>query len=346
MTIIANKIIGGVFALEDVSIERGIDSIWRHWTRSSKAQYLFHNARSAIRFVVEQQTPKIFWVPAYSCTEVACLSTRLTSQVKFYPVDAQLAPELNFLDDNIEPGDVVLVTNYFGRSCSKKITEFARDRASVIWVEDCAQALDTGVGPVGGVQIFSPRKLVGVPDGGLLVDFLGTITPPNLSSLVSGDLCMKAPQVRSEQLGRARNDLWFPAFKEAERSMSVSLERSHPETKKILSGVKLDKISAARKANYLTLYDELKEFAFFPEEPLSWVPLGFPIIVDDQERLLGYLHSKNIFATCHWSQLVAPKSEFQFEHNLSESLITLPCDQRYSTNDMLRIVAIVKSFYS
>ena len=105
-------------------------------------------------------------------------------------------------------------------------------------------------------------------------------------------------------------------------------------------------ISDARKRNYHYLYEKLSEFALFSEPPVGWVPLGFPMLINKREKVLKTLYQNNVFAASHWAKIEAPLSKFPLEHSISQSLITLPCDQRYDLDDMERIVSIVRSCIS
>ncbi len=335
------KHIGGVFPLASVEVGDTPNSIWNAWTLDSKANYLFHNARSAIAYCVSQSRAKRFWIPAYICSAVSTLELSTISNL-FYPVDEQFNPCSGFLEKNLVAGDIVLFVNYFGRPNHQAFTDFVRRKADVLWIEDCSQALDTGAPPLGDFRVFSPRKLLGVPDGGLLVDFYGCIQRPNLLPLKHKGAIELASKTRALKGKENRNDLWYPAFVKAEASMRVTLDGAHPVTRAILENTNMRNIARIRRENYLFLLRELGEISLLDDALLNWVPMGFPVRVSFRNEILKALHNNGVFASCHWSPLTVSTDRFLLEHSFSSEALTLPCDHRYSLEDMKFIVDLVR----
>lgn len=335
----SNRFIGGVFAIEQQNVSRSYQSVWTRWAENAKAQYLFHNARSVFTYLVTQIRPSRLWLPAYCCQQISQLSNRLDTAVSFYPVDEQLRPNIEFLYNCLRADDAVLVINYFGRCQSESLKRFVRSTKSVTWIEDCAQALALEGDPLGDFRVYSPRKLLGVPDGGVLVDYGGQLKVPALDPLTDEKIFLRPGELRARFSGEGRNDLWYPAFRAAEASMRVSQSQASTITMNVLLATDIDNLAIARRKNYIFLLEHLENLAFIKEKPVDWVPLGFPIAVNEQDKVLEHLHSRGIFASCHWKYLDAPKDKFSQEHKLANSLITLPCDQRYDIQDMGRIVS-------
>ncbi|MFP6582604.1 MAG: hypothetical protein VCD00_08615, partial [Candidatus Hydrogenedentota bacterium] len=100
-------------------------------------------------------------------------------------------------------------------------------------------------------------------------------------------------------------------------------------------------VSRARKRNYQYLLERLRNLAFWADWEGDWVPLGFPILTEAADHLWEHLSSRDIFAPRHWRDLPSPKSAFSEAHDLSNRIMTLPCDQRYTTKDMERVVQCV-----
>ena len=69
----------------------------------------------------------------------------------------------------VRTGDAVLVVSYFGNPIAPSWCTLSRQRPEIVWIEDRAQALWPNSNPMGSWVVYSPRKLIGVPDGGVLV---------------------------------------------------------------------------------------------------------------------------------------------------------------------------------
>lgn len=101
-------------------------------------------------------------------------------------------------------------------------------------------------------------------------------------------------------------------------------------------------IGAARRRNFAYLARRLGAFALLPEVQPDFVPLGFPVRVPAWRRaaVRERLFQERIFAATHWECLPSPAPEFPAEHALAASVLTLPCDQRYSPEHMERVAAV------
>jgi hypothetical protein len=72
-------------------------------------------------------------------------------------------------------------------------------------------------------------------------------------------------------------------------------------------------------------------------------PLCYPLLIDLpglRERLI----SQRIYVPCYWRDALARCAEDSFESRLVDSLVPLPCDQRYSDREMEIVIdAVIKA---
>lgn len=333
--------IGGVFALADLAGPRAEvgHSIWDAWVDGGKA-HSFRNARSALRHVLTSLRPPRLWLPAYACAEIAQAALGLSVELAYFPIDSRLEPEVSFLRKALSPGDAVLAINYFGRPIGPDPRRLVSDRPDVVWIEDCAQSLDTGVPPFSGLRLFSPRKLLGVPDGGILVDKEGRLPPPDLKA---GSVARFAypSLLRKHDIDDSNNTVWYAAFHRAETAMTVSTDAMSRVTREVLDRASLAKLAARRVRNFAALAEDLSPYAVFDDRSPNWAPLGFPILVSDPGALVATLAKDCIFAPRHWRALAMPTPPRE-ACSLSRHMVTLPCDHRYDDKDMSRLVRAVR----
>lgn len=331
--------IGGVFAVDDLPpAGTGANtgpSLWDHWTAGARQVLSFRNARSAFAHIVTQLVPLRVWLPAYCCTE---LRQGAGTQIRFYDCDADLCPNIDALSAALRPRDLVLGVNYFGRP-AEVLRPLAQNRPDVIWVEDCAQSVDSAAPPWAPLRIYSPRKVLGVGDGGVLVDQEAWLPPPCQRPAASSTL-YHAGLLRRQDTADQRNALWFAAFQRAEAMMDVSDRAMSRHSTQMLHRTPLAAVSANRRRNYARLHAGLSALALWPDPTPDWTPLGFPIRVADAATLSDVLACLRIFAPRHWVQL-ACNTPHAAEAALSRQLLTLPCDQRYGPADMDRLIAAV-----
>lgn len=338
------RAIGGVFPLEDASAppQGGGRSIWDRWTGDAAAAYGFRNARSALRHILTSLQPARLWLPAYSCADILQAALGLKLPILFFPASPGLHPETGFLRNALKAHDAVLGINYFGRPADAAWRRLVQDRPDVVWVEDCAQSAETGAAHCSGLRIFSPRKILGVADGGLLVDTDGVLPAPVLRTGSSALLRHPYLLRRSDPADRD-NETWFRAFQRAEAAMTISDCAMTTLSTTALQRIELASITEPRIRNYAILNEGLAQFALFSEPTPVWAPLGFPMRSDRAGALCAKLAEHRIYAPRHWQTLATPKPP-TIEHDLSRHILTLPCDQRYGESDMERVVRVVRDF--
>ena len=243
---------------------------------------------------------------------------------------------VDFLSTQVDNGDHVLAVDYFGRPPGADFVALVRARPEIGWVEDRAHALDPGEEPWGTWVLYSPRKLLGVPDGGILVARHGPLPP--LSTRMPVDLAFVLPSLeRFEDVEECDNQRWYANYVREEAAMNVGPQQMSRLSLHILKGSDAQADSVARRKNYSILNQRLRKWAFFQEAQISFAPLGFPVRVRSAAALASRLSEHGIFAARHWSTLPSEPSTFATEHRLAGELLTLPCDYRYGEIEMHRV---------
>ena len=306
-----------------------------HWT-GERRYVSYVNARSAFAALVDLLEPELVWVPAYTCADFVASTWR--GKVRFYHVGRNLEADLSELKREAIPGDLVVGVNYFGYPIGSALTGLRATRRDLFFVEDRAQALAPSKDFWGDWCLYSPRKLLGVADGGILIASADQPLP-TCSEAPNAVQLWTAPLLRYEDCSETENEIWYAAHRAKEAQMSVSQQRMTELSKWILSRSSIDRLVDCRRRNWRVLQDYLGRWLAF-EHDCMVAPLGFVIEVPAMKRakLLHTLHSEGIFASVHWPLLASASEDFPREHDLCSRLITLPCDHRYDQGDM-RILA-------
>lgn len=303
------------------------------------------NARSGMALLIELLSPAHVWVPSYFCGTALQAAGERMGSVRFYEIDGNLTTSSLEWLDNVQPGDLVVVVDYFGFPCDPLLVTRVRECGA--WVlEDACQALLSGeAGRFSDFVIFSPRKFLGIPDGGIL-HFNHKIVHENIR--------MEPPphtwwfKALSASVKRRTFDLhggdtdWFRLFQEAEDECPIG-HYGMSEFSVMLLEYCFDYVTIAKKRvdNYRALLEELKDLALFQSLPPQTVPSGFPIRVKNRDQVRQVLFDHEIFPPVHWAIHGIVPEVFKDSHNLSDEIMTLPCDQRYDRHDMKRMAAIV-----
>ncbi|WP_338661586.1 hypothetical protein VQH23_15210 [Pararoseomonas sp. SCSIO 73927] len=326
----------------------GRESVARRWFRGLP-HHGYRNGRSALALGVGKALGPFgtLWMTGFACqalAEAAGAMLRLghARRLAAYPLapEGPLSPDPRFLAAHLAPGDAVLAVSYFGRPSSAALRRLAGLRQDVTWIEDRAGALWPG--PAwGDALLYSPRKLLGVPDGGYLV-----ITPRGaararpLAEQQPGPSPTESPPALRRFEDESGNAAWFPAYRAEEAGMAVAPGAPSRLTAALLDRQDFHAIAAARRANHAALRPLVPPDLLL--EPASdrpaWVPQGLPLQVPDASALSARMAEAGVFCPVMWPDPADP-GPCARSRALANRVLLLPLDQRYGAEEMRRVAS-------
>lgn len=326
--------IGGFMPLDAAAGDTG-GGVLAFWEARPDNSWFFANGRSALAHLLRREQVGRLWVPALICPELATAAPE--GAARYYGLGPDLSPDTGSLDTLLQPGDCVVGVDYFGRSPSRAFRDYAASRNDVLWVEDRAQALAPGAGPWADWVLYSPRKLFGVPDGGILVRRGGTVEHPDYAG---ADVTAATAARRVE---KDRGSEWhFALYQETERRHSVSPRRMSRLSRALLDATDPAPAIRRRQDNYAVLAQLLSDIALLAEDGCGFAPFGFPVRLPECEAVWRRLCEAGVFPARHFAALPSDPQAFPAEHALGATMMTLPCDQRYRPDDLQRVADAVR----
>lgn len=325
--------LGGFFGLELPDADAGL---WRLWGAGRGRAYV--NATSALAALIAMEQPGQVWFPAFLCPEFPAAAPR----PRYYALTEDLAPDTATLDP--EPGDMVIGVNYFGRTPGDAWARYVAAHSGVIFVEDCAQTILTGVPAWGHWRLYSPRKVAGVPDGGLLIPTTDAPLPP-APAPAPAEATQAALAAKLARMEAPRdNALWHPMNQAHEAAHGLRDQAMSTLSRRLLGLLDADRIATRRHENFRVLAQALPDLAVLDARDPDFVPFGFPIRLpaDQRNRVAQALYAQRIFPAVHWRSLPAPRA-FSRDWARAETYLTLPCDQRWTRQDMTRLARAVRA---
>ena len=314
-----------MFGLADPVDVRGTAPLFSRY--ADKALYL-SSGRAGVYHLVKTLRPGTVWMPSYLCvTMIECITHRRET-IRFYPVDGALTlSDLEWLKQ-VRRGDIVCVIDYFGHHSSTNVKRAAR--AAGAWVlEDACQALMTdGLGEEADYLLFSPRKFLGVPDGGVLVPLNGD----SFAKVVLDEaparwwLTMFGASLLRREFDRRGGDStdrrWFELFREADANAPQGAFAISSLSKALLfEAFDYDSIAERRRANYRVLWQQLAPIALLPKSNPEVVPLGFVVrlkTLEERDRIRHQLIAQNIYPPVHWPIHKVVPERFVDSHRLCD----------------------------
>jgi hypothetical protein len=341
-------IIGGMFGLERLESDRSTElTIIPRFLQQPCV--LLATARAAVKLLVRALRPASIWLPSYICGVVIEAAREPGVRIRFYAVDRSLKISDNDWLAEIQTGDLVIFTDYFGFDTWSLHGAEAKARGARIMEDACQAMLNKNFSPHSDYLIFSPRKFIGIPDGGILVARKNAELPDTDLPRSSAEWLLKATKasiLRSEFDRYGGERTWFKLFQSTEANGPTEPSRMSDLSAAILQIIDWTIIKKRRRRNYEFLLSELGELAIFPDLPHDVVPLGFPIRVRNRDRVRRLLFNERIYPPVHWDIAELVPTEFISSHRLANEIMTLPSDQRYGRDDMKRMVSKIERYVS
>jgi len=267
------------------------------------------------------------WLPSYCCDSMI---TTLPN-CKFYDVSDNLLPRLPVLEEN----DLVVLINYFGIPHRQECYDHIKNCGAEA-LEDASWSLLTPPTPQADYVLYSPGKIVGVPDGGILL--CRKSVDVELGCQPSDEWMQQIYRARLERfLNPEANHVWYPLFLEV-KNAPIGPYAMSKLSEGMLEGVfDYEDMAVRCKRNFAFLAERLQAII----KPLaSSVSTGFPIVVEDRDRVQKKLADEKIFCPVLWRFKKVP-CQFDKSYWLSNHLLVIPCDYRYDVTDMQRVVQLL-----
>lgn len=286
---------------------------------------LLNSGRNALEYVLRSfAVIRHIWIPYFTCDAVLEPIKKLSLSYSFYHINLRLE-----IADEIELGkdDYLLYTNYFG--IKDQYTFQLAERYGAYLILDNAQAWYAK--PIPGINtIYSPRKFVGVPDGGIAY-CRDSIDVSLLENDFSFNRCSHL--LKRIDLGPQRG---YSEFKDNDNGLAGQpMRRMSRLTKRLLCSIDFNFIKHKRVANYQELNKKLQDFngLVLPEDSMFQCPMVYPFLSSDsysKKRLI----ENHIFVATYWPNVIKWVSEDCIEREFVSNLLPLPCDQRYFKDEM------------
>jgi hypothetical protein len=286
-----------------------------------------NTARNCLEYLLRARGLTKVYFPRYLCDVMLQPMDRLGIDYEFYPVDDNLDA---VFEAKLGEREAFIYINYFGLK-GESVASLAK-RLGKNLIVDNAQAFFAQ--PIRGVDTFySARKFFGVPDGAYLYT----------DQLLAHGLQRDSSRERmTHLLARAESSAeeGYKSYQENELVLAdAPLRTMSPLTDALLASIDYESTQRARVRNYQYLEAHLSEKNLMRLPLGDSVPMVYPFRTTDpdlRERLI----SNRVFVATYWPNVSGENEDTGFERSLAEQIIPLPIDQRYTEEDLSRIVRI------
>ena len=287
-----------------------------------------NNARCALLYILKANHYKKVYLPYFLCDSVRLVLEREKIPFEEYRIDRTFLP---LLDIHTKPEEVVYIVNYYGLLSEGQLISLKYRYGNII--VDNAQAFFAR--PVKGIDtLYSCRKFFGVPDGGY------AYTDAELSEDIPLDVSMeRMKHVLGRFEGNSASD-YYDCFNNNDESFKeIELRLMSKLTHNILGAIDYQAAKRRREENFLFLSKALGERNTLKVGcPVG--PYAYPFYIHDGLTVKKQLAKRKIYVATLWPNVLGTGLDIETE--FTENILPLPCDQRYSEEDMQRVVDTVR----
>lgn len=291
----------------------------------------FQSARAAFYALLQAGLPRKVWMPYYICDSMLSPLYEIGVPVSFYSLNSDFS-----VKDDIEllDSEWIVYVNYFGVSGAEQnrlLSKYPKEQL----VFDHSQAFFQK--PLDCLAtIYSPRKFFGVPDGGMLStqlkirnDFVEDESSYDRTTHLLKRVCF-TPEKGYTDYQIAESGL----LNCQPKGMSVF-------TDNLLKTIDYAAVKSRRNSNFWYLHEALASANKIQIDRMYVDgPMVYPFLTDNAS-LKSELIQRRIFIPTYWPEVAQRGDLGVFERKLLGNLNALPCDQRYSVNEMDNILRLI-----
>lgn len=288
-----------------------------------------NNGRSALLYILKARKIRRLHLPYFLCDSVSIMCQDNGYEVFFYSVGEDLLP---VFDAVLGPSEYLYVVNYYGQISNQQILALKEQYGNII--VDNVQAFFQP--PVPEIDtVYSCRKFFGVPDGGYVSST--AVLEDILEQDISKD---RMAHILGRFEGMASD--YYSDFKKNDHSfVEAPLRRMSGLTRNLLRGIDYEQVRMIRNANYALLDSVLgAKNKLHPTVPDG--PYCYPFYCENGMEIKKKLAAQRIYVPTLWPNVLC--MEGKREKDFAENILPLPCDQRYTTDDMKYLSEILEEY--
>jgi hypothetical protein len=293
-----------------------------------KDAFYLSNGRACIRTIILNENISKCYIPNYTCDAVFHPFILENIKIEFYNIDNYLKPT-NL--PKLNKGEYFLYINYYGVK-DDIVSILINEYGSNLIIDNTHSFFKKRI--ENNWSFTSARKYFGIPDGAFL--YAPKKIKFEYERFINYSINHSIERLKSNQKEG------FDYFTDYEKSLDSEIKKISLFSEKMLSLVDIEDVKFKRKRNFNFFNDnlcEVNKIKFLIDE--DTVPYCFPFLpskVIDKK----VFYRESVFIPSLWfdPQNRIDKST-QFELELSHGLLPLPIDERYSIDDLERVLKII-----
>lgn len=286
-------------------------------------------ARNALAYVLRARNIRKLWIPKLICDSVVGLCQREGVSFTFYSIGLDFLP---VQEVSLGENEWFYFVNYYSQFDNVKISEYVTKYKRVI-VDQVQSYFQS---PIAGVDtLYTCRKYFGVTDGAFLY------TEKVLNQKIPVDESFERMQYLLGRYERTASEFYSEYVANEERFATEPIKQMSRLTQNLLHGIDYEHVKGVREENFRYLHKELGEINYLQINELSGTFM-YPLLLANGAAIRKQLQNKKIYIPTLWPDVIMRCEAGDIEYQMAENILPLPIDQRYGTEEMMRIVEEIK----
>lgn len=290
-----------------------------------------NTGRNALVYLMKAKKIKKIYIPYYLCESVYEILEKYNYKYELYQIKEDFLPDFN---KELLDNEYLYIVNYYGQLSNNIIIKLKERYKNIIldnthaFFQKPIESVDT---------IYNCRKWFGVPDGAYLS------TNFKLKEELKKDF---SKDRMKHLLGRYEEDAsnYYNYFKENDiKFQEEPLKKMSDLTQNLMGAIDYKRVKKIRKLNYEYLDKKLKDINKLKLNTPK-VPFCYPLYLEniDVESLKKKLAEQKIYIPTLWPNVIKENLTESIEYKYTKNILPIPCDQRYSQKEMLKIIKLIE----
>lgn len=292
---------------------------------------LLNTGRNSLEYILHSlgNVQKVY-LPYFTCDVILEPLLKLQVEYEFYSINEKFELIGDFI---LAPDEYLIYTNYFGiKDCY--VCELATIYGKQLIVDNAQAFYAERIPDIN--TIYSPRKFVGLPDGGIAYTSLCYEVEEHD---ISYDRCSHL--LKRYDLGATGgyNDFHTNSAK----LKGLPIRKMSHLTEAFMHSIDYEYVRKKRRHNFNILHQMLKDINLLniPLENQFACPMVYPFY-SLNTALRKKLIDNKVFVATYWPNIFEWCRPEAIEYKMAKNMLPIPIDQRYDFKDMEYIASIIR----
>lgn len=286
--------------------------------------------RSCLAYLILARQIKKIVMPYLMCDSIFKICRNYGVEIRYYHVDLTFKPESISLAED----EWLYLMDFYGQISTDSIEWFVCTYKRVII--DFAQSYFRE--PIYGVDtLYTCRKFFGVPDGGIIYT---NAKEPCIN--IETDESFNRLHHLLGRFERSAAEFYDESMENNKCFMHMPIRKMSKLTENLLRGIDYKRIRRQRTENFDYLHERLGGINQLHLQPVEGA-FAYPLLIENGAAYKKQLISKKIYVPTLWPNVLNEMEETTLEYQMVNNILPLPCDQRYTIEDMKLIISKIYS---